>query len=153
DGPGEKLGLAPLAGDLFSRDAIGPLAHCALGNDILLSCVRSLSLYEHPENHQLIRVNYGALNVEEFGSVYEGLLKYQPWFQLDAGQWSFFVTASGDDTQSHYTPDDLVQPLIKNSLDYLVAQCLKSDSPEAALLNLRVADIACGSGHILLAAA
>ena len=41
---------------------------------------RSLSVYEHPENHQLIRVNYAALNVEEFGSVYEGLLEYKPVF-------------------------------------------------------------------------
>ena len=72
DGPGEKLGLAPLAGDLFGGDAIGPLATCSLGNDVLLGCLRSLSLYTHPENGQLIRVNYGALNVEEFGSVYEG---------------------------------------------------------------------------------
>jgi hypothetical protein len=153
DGPGQKLGLAPLAGDLFRYDAIGPLADCTLGNDILLSCLRSLSLYEHPENRQLIRVNYAALNVEEFGSVYEGLLKYEPSFQQDAGEWSLSLAAGADDTQSHYTPDDLVQPLIKHSLDYLIAERLKAPNPEAALLDLRVADIACGSGHILLAAA
>ena len=58
-----------------------------------------------------------------------------------------------DDTQSHYTEDDLVQPLIRHSLDHLVAARLETDDPEAALLDLRVADIACGSGHILLAAA
>ena len=88
DGPAQKLGLAPLAGDLFGYDAIGPLADCTLGNDVLLGCLRSLSLYEHPENRQLIRVNYAALNVEEFGSVYEGLLEYEPSFQEDAGEWS-----------------------------------------------------------------
>ena len=31
----------------------------------------------------MIRVNYGALNVEEFGSVYEGLLEYSPVFVHD----------------------------------------------------------------------
>jgi hypothetical protein len=153
DGPGEKLGLAPLAGDLFGREAIGPLVDCTLGNDVLLGCLRSLSLYEHPENRQLIRVNYAALNVEEFGSVYEGLLKYEPSFSQETGKWSFALAAGSDDTQSHYTPDDLVQPLIKHSLDYLIAERLKAPNPEAALLDLRVADIACGSGHILLAAA
>src|ERR1019366_3965501 len=56
-------------------------------------------------------------------------------------------------TGSHYTPDDLVQPLIKHSLDYLIAERLKAPDPETELLDLRVADIACGSGHILLAAA
>ena len=30
---------------------------------------------------------------------------------------------------------------------------MKAKDPEAALLSLRVADVACGSGHILLAAA
>lgn len=155
DGPGIKLGLAPLAGDLFGSDAIGTLAECTLGNDVLLRCLRSLNVYEHPDNRQLIRVNYGALNVEEFGSVYEGLLEYEPQFLIDGSKVEFGFKA-GDKrsaTGSHYTPDELVQPLIKHSLDYLIADRLKAKDPEAALLDLRIADIACGSGHILLAAA
>ena len=155
DGPGENLGIAPLAGDLFGHDAIGPLADCTLGNDVLLGCLRSLSLYHHPDTKQLIRVNYGALNVEEFGSVYEGLLEYDPEFLIDGARIEFGFK-QGDErsvTGSHYTPDDLVQPLIKHSLDHLIEDRLKAKTPESALLDLRVADIACGSGHILLAAA
>lgn len=154
-GPGEKLGVAPLAGDLFSPAAIGPLAQCKLGNDVLLGCLRSLGLYQHPDNGQTIRVNYAALNVEEFGSVYEGLLEFQPVFHT-AGERVEFDFAQGDQraaTGSHYTPDELVQPLIKHSLDYLIADALKKPDPAKALLDLRVADISCGSGHILLAAA
>src|SRR5712691_7418067 len=64
-GPGHKLGIAPLAGDLFSPDAIGLLGRYTLGNDVLLGCVRSLGLYQHPDTGQIIRVNYAALNVEE----------------------------------------------------------------------------------------
>ena len=168
-GPGQTLGLEPLAGDLFNPAAIGPLAGCTLGNDVLLGCLRALGLYQHPENGQTrgqtIRVNYAALNVEEFGSVYEGLLEYQPVFlnhslrpQGDGpGTRAIeFTFAQGDQraaTGSHYTPDDLVQPLIKHSLDHLIADQLKAPDPAKALLDLRVADIACGSGHILLAAA
>ncbi|MGE5471183.1 MAG: Eco57I restriction-modification methylase domain-containing protein [Bacteroidota bacterium] len=154
-GPGEKLGIAPLAGDLFGSAAIGPLAQCRLGNDVLIGCLRSLGLYQHPDNGQTIRVNYAALNVEEFGSVYEGLLEFQPVF-ITEGERVEFDFAQGDQraaTGSHYTPDDLVQPLIKHSLDYLIADALKKPSPAKALLDLRVADISCGSGHILLAAA
>ena len=96
---------------------------------------------------------------------YEGLLEYQAVFP---GAWASgpqagetpalpeFVFAQGDQraaTGSHYTPDELVQPLIKHSLDYLIAEKLKEADPKQALLSLRVADIACGSGHILLAAA
>ena len=155
NGPGAKLSIAPLAGDLFSATAIGSLADCTLGNDVLLSCLRSLGLYRHPDSGQLIRVNYAALNVEEFGSVYEGLLEYEPEFTGE-GHELHFDFRQGDDratTGSHYTPDDLVQPLIRHSLDHLIAERLQADDPEAALLELRVADIACGSGHILLAAA
>jgi hypothetical protein len=78
DGPGTKLGVAPLAGDLFESNAIRHIAGRTLGNDVLLGCLRALNVYEHPDNHQLIRVNYAALNVEEFGSVYEGLLELSP---------------------------------------------------------------------------
>ena len=154
-GPGRKIGVAPLAGDLFDPVAIGPLATCTLGNDVLLGCLRSLGLYQHPDTSQNIRVNYAALNVEEFGSVYEGLLEHKPDFMITAGRIEF-AFAQGDTraaTGSHYTPDDLVQPLIKHSLDYLIADKLQEADPEQALLSLRVADISCGSGHILLAAA
>ena len=154
-GPGSKLGIAPLAGDLFRYDAIGLFGRCSLDNETLLQCLRSLSLYENPNNGQVIRVNYAALNVEEFGSVYEGLLEYEPVFNRLDGSIEF-AFALGDEraaTGSHYTPDDLVQPLIKHSLDYLIADKMKEADPEKALLSLRVADISCGSGHILLAAA
>jgi len=150
-----KLGLKPLAGDLFRSDAIGALVDAQLANDALLACLRSLTLYEHPENKQLIRVNYAALNVEEFGSVYEGLLEYEPAIDVATAPPTF-VFRQGDERSasgSHYTPDDLVQPLIKHSLDHLIVERLILPDPEAGLLDLRVADIACGSGHILLAAA
>ena len=154
-GPGAKLGLKPLAGDLFGYGAIGDLESAQLSNADLLRCLRSLSLYTNPINGQVLRVNYGALNVEEFGSVYEGLLEYEPSINL-SNETPVFDFKPGDEraaTGSHYTPDDLVQPLIKHSLDHLIAERLKAEDPAAALLDLRVADIACGSGHILLAAA
>ena len=155
DGPGKKLDLAPLAGDLFGSEAIGSLNQCALDNGTVLDGLRALSLYYNLDTKQKIRVNYASLNVEEFGSVYEGLLEYKPEFVTNGGAVSF-VFAQGDEraaTGSHYTPDELVQPLIRHSLDYLIADKLKEKDKEKALLSLRVADISCGSGHILLAAA
>jgi methylase of polypeptide subunit release factors len=154
-GPGHKLGIAPLDGDLFSSDSIGPLREYALDNETLMSCFRSLCLYQSRQTNQLIRVNYASLNVEEFGSVYEGLLEYEPIFTHDGNKIEFSFV-HGDQraaTGSHYTPDDLVQPLLRHSLDHLIAEKLKAANPEKALLSLRVADISCGSGHILLAAA
>ncbi len=154
-GPGPRLGIAPLAGDLFRPDAIGLIRDCHLDNATTFLCLRALSLYENEDAHTTIRVNYAALNVEEFGSVYQGLLEFEPVFHTN-GPRPAFAFKQGDEraaTGSHYTPDDLVQPLLKHALDPLIAQKLKEPDPAAALLSLRVADISCGSGHILLAAA
>ncbi|MCC5790151.1 MAG: hypothetical protein JJT75_10985, partial [Opitutales bacterium] len=152
---GETLGIAPLGG-LFHREAIGPLAKCRLSNAVLLTAIRRLNYFQHPDTRQYMRVNYGALNVEEFGSVYEGLLEFDAkLIEPTPNQYEFHLV-KGDgraSSGSHYTPDELVQPLISHSLDYLIADKLKESDPQAALLSLRVADIACGSGHILLAAA
>lgn len=155
DGPGHHIGITPLAGHLFSTEALRDLNGCKLGNEVFQKCLHSLSVYRHPESRQLIRVNYAALNVEEFGSVYEGLLEFESEFIREGHEWRFQFRKGKERsaTGSHYTPDDLVQPLIKHSLDHLIDACLKKSDPASALLDLRVADIACGSGHILLAAA
>ena len=152
---GPKLGIAPLAGGLFDSRAIGLLNDCRLDNEILLTCLRNLSLFINPITGQRMRVNYAALNVEEFGSVYEGLLEYDPQI-LDVDGKVEFSFVAGDAraaSGSHYTPDELVQPLIKHSLDYIIADKLREPDPQQALLSITVCDVACGSGHILLNAA
>src|SRR5690349_9877849 len=103
---GAKLGIAPLAGDLFGYEAIGLLNECQLDNQTLLECFRNLSTFEHPDTRQRIRVNYGALNVEEFGSVYEGLLEYDPVITPNNHRLEFsFVQGEGRAASgSHYTP-------------------------------------------------
>lgn len=157
-GSGQPLGLAPLGGDLFDSGSLGPLTGATLDNDTLLTCLRNLALFENPTTKQRMRVNYAALNVEEFGSVYQGLLEYEPAVSEIHGRWTFHFVR-GDErsrTGSHYTPEELVQPLLKHSLDHLIADCLKKPTKaekEKALLTLKVCDVACGSGHILLAAA
>lgn len=154
-GRGLKLGVAPLGGDLFNAGSLGVLEDCSLDNATFLGALRQLTLFTNPVTRQLMRVNYGALNVEEFGSVYQGLLEFEPRVTEIDAKWHFSF-AQGDEraaTGSHYTEDELVQPLLKHSLDHLIAEKLKQPDPAAALLSLRIADISCGSGHILLAAA
>ena len=169
---GEKIGILPLDGDLFGADALGEIANCRIKNDVLLECIRNLTIFEN-EQHQLIRVNYGSLDVEEFGSVYEGLLEYDPSLTKLNENWSFqFIKGDKRSSSgSHYTPEELVQPLIKHSLDYVIEEKLKPfvipakagiqseeiqrirEAKRAALLSIKVCDVACGSGHILLSAA
>lgn len=155
EGKGRHLDVKPLAGDLFGYDAIGILSKCHLDNRTLLACLQSLSVFVHPKTGQKMRVNYAALNTEEFGSVYEGLLEYAPQIMSDNDGFKF-VFAQGSErssTGTHYTPDELAQPLIKHSLDHIINEKLKEQAKEEALLSIRVCDVASGSGHILLNAA
>ena len=165
---GEKLGIMSLQGDLFGYNAIQnsyyDLHQCALNNAVLLNIIKSLSYFEN-ENQVLIAVNYGGLDVEEFGSVYEGLLELQLTLNKIQGseQYSCNFDSSNErgKSGSHYTPEELVQPLIKHSLEYLIEDRLKpfqlkkatKETTVSALLQLKICDVACGSGHILLSAA
>jgi len=165
---GEKLGIMSLQGDLFGYNAISnnqyDLHLCYLSNAVLLNIIRSLSYFEN-DNGVLIAVNYGGLDVEEFGSVYEGLLELKLGFNKVEGSDNYAVNwkkqPGGREFQSHYTPEELVQPLIKHSLEYLIEDIIlpysqkkvNKENTVKALLKLRVCDVACGSGHILLSAA
>ncbi|WP_240432957.1 Eco57I restriction-modification methylase domain-containing protein [Taibaiella koreensis] len=150
DSYGRALGIAPLGSGLFAPDALGILTGQMLSNQHLLSILRHLTNFIN-ESGQLVRVNYADLDVEEFGSVYEGLLEYEPEFS--GGMFIFKQGTDRSKSGSHYTPEELVKPLIQHSLEHQIQDKLKMPDPEAALLSLRVCDVACGSGHILLSAA
>lgn len=155
-----RLSLAPLDGDLFGDSACVALTtNTRLTNAELLTAVRALSLYREKESRTLRRVNYGALDVEELGSVYESLLDYRPVVRLNAMPAFDLVTGTERKTTgSYYTRPELVQELIKSALLPILEERLKTAGPdpkarEEAILALRVADPACGSGAFLLAAA
>ena len=154
---GKVLGISPLNGDLFGSKTLTHLDEYAIDNHELLSAIRQLSLYE--QKGQLRLVNYAALDVEELGSVYESLLDFHPQVLQRQGIYEFQLVTGSDrkTTGSYYTPPELVGQLIKSALEPVIADKLQGlktlPEQEAALLNLRVCDPACGSGHFLLAAA
>ncbi len=159
-GTGAKLGIGPLAGSLFGTQALSALQGGRVNNRVLLECLRGLSQFDNGQGG-VMPVNYASLDVEEFGSVYEGLLEYAPHIDPKTLEFRFVKGQDRSSSGSHYTPDELVQPLIKHSLEHLIAD--RTVAPDAAepkreaaiqqLLQLKVTDVTCGSGHILLAAA
>ena len=156
----EPLGL-PALGGLFAADKCPDLDTAELPNKALLAAVRALCFFR--AGAVLARINYRDMDTEELGSVYESLLELQPAINVDANPWRFgFIgdEAEGEArgsarklTGSYYTPDELVQELIKSALEPKIAEALKAADPRAALLALKVIDPASGSGHFLLAAA
>ncbi len=122
---GEVLGLSPLNGDLFGEKTLKILEGCGIDNHDLLMSIRELSLYEN--KGQLRRVNYGALDVEELGSVYESLLDFTPQFRQQQGVYEFLLVIGSDrkTTGSYYTPPELVAQLIKSALEPVIAERLR----------------------------
>lgn len=152
---GLPLKIAPLGGALFHSNSLGCLEECNLTNDLLLRAIEKLNWFHDPRTRQVIRVNYGSLNVEEFGSVYEGLLEIEAELKPKGRRYELHFTKGTERSRSgsHYTPEELVKPLIQHSLDYVIAEKLKAENQEKALLSITVCDPACGSGHVILNAA
>lgn len=165
-GTGEPaLGL-PALGGLFDADQCPRLDAAQLDNRHLLAAVFQLGWFR--ADGGLSRVNYRDMGPEELGSVYESLLELVPDLQGLASSATARLAFVGDDeadastmgntrklTGSYYTPDSLVQELIKSALEPVIAQTVKAnpEQPVEALLALTVCDPACGSGHFLLSAA
>ncbi|MFZ4617607.1 MAG: N-6 DNA methylase, partial [Rectinemataceae bacterium] len=152
----EKLGMKSLGGDLFSHESFDYLRGLSMDNASFAGGLNLLDSYEDDKRRVPVRVNYAALNVEEFGSIYEGLLDFDAAVGGGEAERPRFTFVKGGDrgkSGSHYTPEELVQPLIEHALEPLIEECLKSPKAEEKLLALKICDDACGSGHILLNAA
>lgn len=159
------LGL-PALGGLFDVDQCAWLDGAQLENRWLLAAVFQLGWFR--ADGGLTRVNYRDMGPEELGSVYESLLELVPDLQMLSQAAAARLAFVGDDdsegstkgntrklTGSYYTPDSLVQELIKTALEPVIVDTVRAnpERPVEALLGLTICDPACGSGHFLLSAA
>ncbi|KGM41019.1 restriction endonuclease [Aquabacterium sp. NJ1] len=162
---GEARLALPALGGLFAIDQCPHLDTASLHNTHLLTALQHLrwAVTTQGKTSNLTPVDYRNMGPEELGSVYESLLELVPSIDLPARRFGFVgITEEGSTagnarktSGSYYTPDSLVQELIKSALDPVIEQRLqaRTDNPTEALLSIRVVDPACGSGHFLLAAA
>ena len=159
---GEPRLALPALGGLFAASQCPALDTASLDNAHLLAAMQQLRWSNH--SGSLAPVDYRNMGSEELGSVYESLLELVPDIDLPARKFGFIGMGDSEGstagnarklTGSYYTPDALVQELIRSALDPVIAQRLSSHpaNPVEALLAMRVIDPACGSGHFLLAAA
>ncbi|MFO0551200.1 MAG: N-6 DNA methylase [Polyangiaceae bacterium] len=90
---------------------------------------------------EIVRAALATADPVELGNVYEALLE-QGAKRRAAG--------------AYYTPDELIDAVLTDALEPLIARALEGATPTAhaeALLAIRVVDPACGSGRFLRAAA
>jgi len=152
-------------GQLFSDRKIKTLLQLSLKNKYLLDAIYGLSYFKLDK--LVNRINYANLAIDELGSVYESLLDYEPklakeslkLFSREVHRGEFYLDSRGTDrktTGSYYTDSRLVAQLIESSLVPVINNALVSKNTllekEDSLLDLKVADIACGSGAFLCAA-
>ena len=149
------LGLVPLGSLLWSPDSTPDLAGASIDNRHLLAAMRRLSLVRDVEAKAYRAVDYRNLGTRELGSVYESLLELHPRVNVDARTFEVVGAAGAERkiTGSYYTPESLISCLLDEALDPVLDEAQRSPDPERALLDLRVLDPACGSGHFLIAAA
>lgn len=158
---GEALLALPALGGLFAETQCPDIDAADLDNVHWLRVIAALRWSNR--GGSLAPVDYRNMGPEELGSVYESLLELVPELDLAARSFGFVgLTSEGSTagnarklTGSYYTPDSLVQELIQSALDPVIEQRLAEnpEQPTAALLDIKVVDPACGSGHFLLAAA
>ena len=172
-------------GTMFSDDsrvseAGSALADLTLPNATFEQALRGLLLTDTEEN-QFAPVDFRALSVREFGTIYEGLLESElSLAEQDLtrnNQGTYLPGSDGDpifvkvgeiylhdrsgarkSSGSYYTPDFAVEHLLDGALEPALDEHLErmsglSDADRTEqFFDFRVADIAMGSGHFLVAA-
>lgn len=180
-----EWGVPAYDGGLFSEDAAisaagAALAKITLPNESFETALRALLTIETPEGPPG-PVDFRALGVREFGTIYEGLLEselsvadvdlaldakgnYVPAKRLQppvvkAGE-IYLHNRSGarKSSGSYFTKSFAVEHLLDSALEPALDDHLKrldaldeADAAEA-FFDFRIADIAMGSGHFLVAA-
>ena len=171
-----ELRIAPLGGALFGANTT-PLLDGVEWGDRAVAILLDRLIWISTGKGQRARVHYGSLDVEDLGSVYEGLLEQEPGIAteplqrlrrgkletvlpagsepVDIAPGQFFLRAGmgRKATGSFYTPHEFVRFLVREALDPKIASLSPPGDPHPArLLTLKIADPATGSGHFLVEA-
>ncbi len=166
-----SIGLPPYNGGLFERDRTQLLTRVRLDDAVMANVIDALSFDQTSKGRRYI--NYRDLSVQQLGSIYEQLLEHEvirDGHTIAIRPNVFARKGSG----SYYTPDDLVNLIIRETIGPLVAQrmeafralaaeqatstkpeeqrlgALKRIDPAEKFLDLKICDPAMGSGHFLV---
>ena len=185
-GHGDRsIGLPPYNGGLFSTEAAPLLETARLADSVIAPIVYGLSHTNGAPSivpgtgrieAKLRFVNYRDMSVQQLGSIYERLMEQEPARESDGKIVVRPNPYARKDSGSFYTPQELVDLIIDQTLKPLAeerlrafeatAKELKSDrrpkaqrrkdleelDPAEAVLELKVLDPAMGSGHFLVSA-
>ncbi len=167
-----SIGLPPYNGGLFDAERTPLLTRVRIADSVMAEVIDLLSF----ERAGGIRryINYRDLSVQQLGSIYERLLEFELRRDPDEGLIVRPNLFARKNTGSYYTPDELVQLILRETLGPLIEErmgaflaraeelandpreedvrlgALRRIDPAEAILSLRVCDPAMGSGHFLV---
>ena len=173
-----SIGLPPYNGGLFAPEAAPVLEHIRLPDTVVAEIIYDLShtAAGGPQHGFRRFVNYRDMSVQQLGSIYERLLEREPTRTADGSIEIRPDSYARKDSGSFYTPQELVDLIVDQTLKPLAeerlrafearARDLASDrrskaermtvlarlDPAEAVLRLKVLDPAMGSGHFLVTA-
>ena len=171
-----SIGLPPYNGGLFGSAAAPLLEQVRLSDATIAPVLYDLShAREHGGSGRRF-VNYRDMSVQQLGSIYERLLEREP---VRDGDGKILIRPNPyarKDSGSFFTPQELVDLIVDQTLKPLAEERLKAFEnkavelkndrrpktqrkddlrkldPAEAVLNLKVLDPAMGSGHFLVTA-
>ena len=174
----QSIGLPPYNGGLFAPEAAPVLERIRLPDTVVAEIIYDLSHTAAGASENGFRrfVNYRDMSVQQLGSIYERLLEREPSRAPDGTVEIRLDSYARKDSGSFYTPQELVDLVIDQTLKPLAEERLrafeararelggerrskserKADlarmDPAEAVLRLKVLDPAMGSGHFLVTA-
>ena len=174
----ESIGLPPYNGGLFAPEAAPILQQVRVPDTVVADVIYDLSHTAAGQQDNGARrfVNYRDMSVQQLGSIYERLLEREPTRTADGGVEIRLDSYARKDSGSFYTPQELVDLIVDQTLKPLAEERLRAFEarahelatdrrpkavrmatlarldPAEAVLRLKVLDPAMGSGHFLVSA-
>ncbi|MEZ4815534.1 MAG: N-6 DNA methylase [Bdellovibrionota bacterium] len=138
-----NIGIHAFGNEIFSSGDARFFKNYKISDKVLKQVLLELSCLQGKDSKWRF-VDYKRLSSDHLGSIFEGLLEFS---LLKKSKTVELVNADGkrEAQGAYYTPDYIVDYIVESTLAPLV----KNKTPEE-MLQIKVADIAMGSGHFLL---
>ncbi|MHC4598157.1 MAG: Eco57I restriction-modification methylase domain-containing protein, partial [Planctomycetota bacterium] len=148
-----ELALPPYNGRLFDVNHTPLFRNARIYDPWVRRGILALSLATSPGGGESgrERMSYEQLGIAQLGSIYEGLLAYEPTIVGEASHRRFRLLGGGSRRKASgafYTPEAFTALLVRKTLE----SCVRGRSSQE-ILSLKVLDPAMGSGAFLIQAA
>lgn len=151
--PPDEFFMKSYYGRLFDRQIHAKLEKWKIPNKQLLDALCLITRTQDKKGNYFF-LDYAALETRHLGSIYEHLLEFH--LSVKEKKIAQLPDLERRLTASYYTPQYVVDHIIKNSIEPIISKILletnDKDEQIEKILSLKILDPAMGSGHFLIGA-